>query len=268
MSRLEHAILALQQMQTTHCDTARSLPPVSAIVVTVAYLVAMLSVPVYHIGMLLWFALYPIVASPLAGSSFVSVLGRSLYALPFIALIGIFNPVFDTVPALTVGSVTLSRGWVTFASIILRGLMSVQAIVILINACGFVGLCRGLRSLGVPAFLVTQLLMVNRYMTVMLTELLTMKRARESRSYGKPKLPLRMWGQLTGQLFLRTVARAERINRAMLARGFNGTVPLYSSAAARQLSGSAVVFTVACLAVFAIMRFTDLSSFFGFSRIF
>ena len=158
MGRLEHAITRLQEMQSLRDDAGRTVGPVCGIVVTLCYLVAMLSVPVDRLGMLLWFAVYPIVASPYLGRSFTKVFLRSLYTLPFIIFIGIFNPVFDTVPAMTVGSLTVSRGWITFVSIVLRGLMSVQAIMILVEAVGFEGVCRGLRRIGVPAGLVTQLL--------------------------------------------------------------------------------------------------------------
>ncbi len=156
MSKLEQAILALQDMQTaSRGDAGHATGAVSGLLVTVAYLIAMLSVPVDHIGMLLWFAIFPILAAPIQGITFGSVFVKSLYALPFIAFIGILNPIFDGAPALTVGTVTISRGWISFVSIILRGLMSVQAMIILVAACGFEGVCRGMRKLGVPAFLVT-----------------------------------------------------------------------------------------------------------------
>ena len=137
MSKLEQAIIALQDMQSVRIEADRTISPVCGLVVTVAYLVAMLSVAVDHIGMLLWFAIYPILAAPWLGLTFNSVFIRSLYTLPFIAFIGMFNPVFDTAPALTVGSIVVSRGWISFISIIMRGLMSVQAIIILISAWRF-----------------------------------------------------------------------------------------------------------------------------------
>lgn len=267
MSKLEQAIITLQDMQSVRLSADRTIGPVCGLLVTVAFLVAMLSVPVDHIGMLLWFAVYPILAAPWLGMSFNSVFVRSLYALPFIIFIGIFNPVFDTSPALSIGSVVVSRGWITFVSIVLRGLMSVQAIIILICACGFEGVCRGMRAIGIPAFLVTQLLMVYRYMTVLLIELLNMKRARESRSYGKSRMTLKMWGQLTGQLFMRTVSRSERIHRAMLARGFNGTIPLYTPVTAGS-NRSDLIFAVVWTAAFVIFRFTNISALLGFDRLF
>lgn len=268
MSKLEHAIIALQDMQTVARGQAdRQLSPVCALVVTVVYLIAMLSVSVDNIGMLLWFAIYPIVAAPFLGMSFGTVFIKSLYTLPFIAFIGIFNPIFDTEPALTVGAMAVTRGWISFMSILLRGLMSVQAIIILVLAFGFEGVCRGMRKLGVPAFLVTQLLMVYRYMSVLLIELLNMRRARESRSYGNARLGLKMWGQMTGQLFLRTVNRSERINRAMLARGFNGAMPFYQlDRVGWRMSDT--VFALVWISVFLVLRLVNVSAVLGFDRLF
>lgn len=268
MSKLESAILALQDMQAAVCsDRDCTISPVGGLIVTLAYLISMLSVPVDHIGMLLWFAIYPILTAPLLGMTFATVFVKSLYTLPFIVFIGIFNPIFDSTVALTVGQVAVSRGWISFVSIIIRGLMSVQAIIILVCACGFEGVCRGMRKIGVPAFLVTQLLMVYRYMSVLLIELLNMKRARDSRSYGNKRLGLKMWGQMTGQLFLRTVSRSERINRAMLARGFSGTMPFYriESSGWRR---SDTVFTIAWVCAFLVLRLVNISELLGFDRLF
>ena len=64
----------------------------------------------------------------------------------------------------------VSRGWVSFVSIILRGLLSVQALLLLVYVAGFNRMCEALRRPGMPRVLVTQLLMVYRYLTVLLQE--------------------------------------------------------------------------------------------------
>ena len=52
-----------------------------------------------------------------------------------------------------------------------------------------------------------------------------MQQARDARSFGRKSYPLKVWGTLVGQLLIRTFDRAERISRAMLARGFTGRIP-------------------------------------------
>ena len=51
-----------------------------------------------------------------------------------------------------------------------------------------------------------------------------MQQARDARSFGRKSYPLKVWGTLVGQLLIRTFDRAERISRAMLARGFTGRI--------------------------------------------
>ena len=88
-------------------------------------------------------------------------------------------------------------------------------------------------------------------------EALTMRRAREARGYGGNGLPLKSWGEFAGQLFIRTVGRAERINRAMLARGFNGSMPSWrGNEQSWRLSDTLML--IICCSAFVLLRFVNL----------
>lgn len=266
MSKIEKAYFTLQEMEI-HSSENAVVDSRFNICVSVLFLIFMLSVPLGHLSMLIWFALYPIIASAWLGTSFGSVFRRSLYVLPLVALIGIFNPVIDRQPAFFIGSVGISRGWISFISILLRGLMAMQAILILIDSCGFLGICRGLRKMHVPSFLTDQLQFVYRYMSVLMLEAIAMKRARESRGFGRKSFPIKLWGVMIGQLFLRSVERSERINRAMLARGFNGTLPsIYDSV--RHPGFRDYLYLIVWTSLFAVMRFFDISSIFHLQSVF
>lgn len=264
MKKIEQAITSLQDMERG--AGASALHPVCLLLITLTYLTAMLSVPVSALGMLLWFALYPILAAPLCGLDFSSVFLKSLVALPFIALIGIFNPIIDTETAFTAGGVAVSRGWISFASIIVRGLLSVQALLILTSSVGFVRLCHSLERIGVPVLLTTQLMMVYRYLTTLLQEALDMARARRSRGYGRRNMPLKMWGPFIGQLFMRTIARSEAVNRAMLARGFTGRMPRYETVTVKWKPRD-TAFLTASAAAFAFFRFVNIAALLGLNNI-
>lgn len=260
MGKIEKTLTLLHSLEEGG-KGGEKLHPLCMLGVTLVYLTAMLSVPSGALSMLLWFALYPMVMSAIAGEDFSRIFLMSLVALPFALLIGLFNPIYDRQTAFTVGSVAVSRGWVSYLSIIVRSVLSVQALLLLTGAGGFPGLCRSLERIGVPAFLTTQLMMVYRYLTVLLQESLDMNRARQARGYGKRHLGLKMWGAFCGQLFLRTVSRAETIHRAMLARGFTGRMPRGLSAGRRwRLTDTLTLLTAA--GVFALMRFADLSRIF------
>lgn len=261
MSKLEKAYLKLQAMGYGSAGISAPCSPGMMVLSCVIYLAMMLSVPMGRLSMLIWFAIVPIFSCTWIGLSFGKIVLRSLYILPLLILIGIFNPVFDTETAITFDGIVISRGWVTFLSVIVRGLLALQSILILIEACGFTGICRGLRQLYLPAFLTDQIQFVYRYLGVLLLEALNMKRAREARGYGRKSYPIKLWGVMIGQLFLRAVDRAERINRAMEARGFKGIIPHYKETERPTgVAGWLYLTLVVGLSVF--LRFFDLSTVF------
>ncbi len=51
-------------------------------------------------------------------------------------------------------------------------------------------------------------------------------RARALRSFKSRGMGIAVFGQLVGQLLLRTIDRSQRIHQAMLSRGFNGEIRL------------------------------------------
>lgn len=227
MSRLQYVLCELDAMERTalrqsplHCLDARA-----KLLVTVVFLVTMLSVPLSRLSGIGLFFIFPIITAARGGLSYGVIFRRSLVVLPFVAFIGVFNLFYDREPAFGIGALVVTRGWITFLSIILRGLLSVQALLVLVYSTGYYRLCRSMQRLGVPSVFTTQLLFVYRYIYVLIEEAMAMQRARDARSFGRRSYPLNVWGTLVGQLLIRTFDRAERISRAMLARGFTGRIP-------------------------------------------
>lgn len=226
-NKLQRVLCELDSMERTasmfsplHRIDARS-----KLLTTVVFLVTMLSVPLTNLSELLLYFIYPIILSSMGGMSYVTVAKRSLIVLPFVAFVGVFNIFYDSEPVFYIGSVAMTAGWISFISIILRGLLSVQALIILINSTGYYRLCRSMQRMGIPSIFATQLLFVYRYIYVLIEEMMSMQRARDARSFGRKSYPLRIWGTLVGQLLVRTFDRAEQIGRAMQARGFTGRMP-------------------------------------------
>lgn len=228
-------------------------------IVTLIYIIAVLSVSLDAFQGIVIFWIFPIIACAMGGISYGEVFRKSLYTLPFIAFIGIFNPVFQREPMLVAGGVTISKGWVEFVSILLRGLLSVQIVLVLIMSTGFYRVCRGLSRMGVPSVFTTQLLLVYRYIYVLVEEAIDMDRARKSRSYGRKGYGFRMWGTFVGQLLIRTVARAQRIHLAMLSRGFTGELHSLVKSHWRMRD---TVFVAVSAMLFAACRLIDMSVIF------
>lgn len=138
------------------------LDPRAKILTTFLFLVAVISLNRYDLAGLLPFFLYPAIIIRWGYLPAGYLLRRTLIVLPFVVLIGIFNPIFDKTPLFTIGDVTITGGWVTFFSIIVRGFLTVLAALVLIATTGFHRICFSLRQLGVPAIFTDQLLFLYR----------------------------------------------------------------------------------------------------------
>lgn len=189
------------------------------------YLVAMLSLPATDLGDLLVMGCWLMLALSLAGIRLRSILQKTLFVLPLIILIGMFNPIIDRTPIATFSGIVITRGWVTFVAIVLRGVFAVSAMAMVTAGVGFRSICYALRRLGVPKLFTDQLLFLHRYLFVIVEEAEDMSRARLARSGGKNGLKLKIWTTLVGTLLIRSIDRAERIYGAMLARGYRGDMP-------------------------------------------
>lgn len=227
--RLQRLLVQLSTLERA-VPNHSAIDPRARIVVTLIYLVIMLSVPITRLTELLLYALFPIICAADVRIEYRPILRQSLIVVPFVALIGVFNIFYDREAAMTVGGVTITRGWLEFFSIIVRALLSVQALLVLVRTEGFNRICNALQRLGVPAPLTTQLAMTYRYMFVLVSQLLSLTRARAARSFGRRAMPVGEWGTIVGQLTLHTFDRAERISMAMTTRGFEGRLPDYAHA--------------------------------------
>ena len=172
----------------------------------------------------------------LARLSLASVIGRSLLVLPFVLMASAGVPfvregaVIASMP-LPWGSLSVTDvGALRFANVMSKAWLSLLMSVTLVFTTRFLDIARGLRALGIPAILVSTILLMYRYLFVLVDEAQRLLRAREARSAaaedGRSGRSL-LWrakvtGSMIGTLFLRTYERSERIYSAMLARGYTG----------------------------------------------
>lgn len=178
------------------------------LLVALVYLLSLMAVPLQRVEWLLPAALCPPLVCAVAGVNYLRLCLRSAVALPFVLGVAVVN-------------VWADGQWRPFFALLLRGVLAVQAVLLLVQSVGFYRLCRALRQLHVPALLTMQLFFLYRYIRVLLQEALSLRRAVAARAYGRRRLPLRLWALLMGQLLLRTLDRSQRIHRAMLARGYS-----------------------------------------------
>ena len=222
--------------------------------VTVAFIAVVMSFDRYALSALTPLALYPVflVAVGRVPAGFLA--RKILLAAPFAVAVGLFNPFLDRAPALTLGGWTVSAGWLSFASILLRFALTVGAAVALVACTGMYRLAAGLERLGMPRVFATQVLFLYRYLFVVAEEGGKMLRGVSLRSPAGRGLPLRTYAALVGRLLLRALERAGRIHRAMVARGFDGTI---RTGDAPRLRGADVAFALGWTGFFAVARFAD-----------
>jgi len=193
-------------------------------VTTVLFIVFVMSFPRYEVSALTPFFLYPLALLSLGQIPPGCLLKKVLVAAPFAVAVGIFNPFFDHTAGAAVGPFTVSGGWLSFASILVRFVLTVSAALALVACTGMQRLCAGLERLGLPRVLVVQLLFLYRYLFIVADEGARMLRSMELRAAARTPLRFRVYVSLVGHLLLRAMARADRVYRAMLARGFDGEV--------------------------------------------
>lgn len=180
-----------------------------------------------------WFFL--IAANALSKLGIGYTFKRSLIALPFalIAVTVLFSmpgkPVADFQIAMWNFIIT-DAGLLRFASILIRSWLSVQMAILLVAVTLFPDLIHALEHLRVPSIITTIIAFLYRYLFVLTDEVLRLLKARESRSAamaghrsgGSVLWRARVAGNMTGQLFLRSYERSDRIYNAMVSRGYTG----------------------------------------------
>jgi len=242
-------------------DTAvHRLDPRAKVFATMLFVVAVVSFPRYEVLSLFPFFLYPVLMAALGDIPAGFVARKVVAVSPFAVFVGMFNPMFDTSTVAIAPGISVSAGWISFASILVKFALTISAALLLIATTSFPGICRGLRRLGAPALFVSQLLFLYRYLFILLEEAMRVVRARDMRSFGKRGTGGRIFIRIIGSLFLRTVERAERIYGAMLARGFRGEVPSIRREALRATDG---LFVLASGFFFLLCRFVPVSEALG-----
>jgi len=234
------------------------LDPRAKVVSTILFLFTVISFPKYEIAALIPFFLFPVLLTTLGDIPVRFLLKKVVIVSPFAIFIGIFNPLLDTRTVAVIAGVTLSAGWLSFLTILIKFTLTISAALLLIATTSFPGICHALRRLGVPAIFVSQLLFLYRYLFVLMEEAMRLVRARDMRSFGEHGSGMTIVVRLIGTLFLRTVERAERVYSAMLSRGFNGDMPSVKQHSLRPVDVLYVLATISFLAIFRFVPITGL----------
>ena len=236
-----------------------SLHPLTKLWVTLTILVTATSFARDAISSLLPLLLYPVLVFTLADIPARLILKRLLLVEPLIIGIGLLNPVLDRQVSL-IGTLAISHGWLTLASIILKSSLTILAALLLVATTDLSQLAGALRLMRIPRLMVTLLILIYRYLSVLAGEAARTLRAYALRAPGHPGVRIAAWGSLAGMLLLRSFDRAERLYQAMQLRGFSGDFPL---GAAGRLSWKDAAWLAGWLGLCLLARSTDLPAALG-----
>lgn len=223
MSKISDAIYGIHYMDTlaSRDQWVNRLHPLVKFIITISYIVAVVSFDKYDIIGLAGMVIYPIAVFILSDLSFLDSVKRLRVVLPLICLVGILNPFFDKNYMLIAG-VQVSAGVLSMITLILKGIFSLLASYLLIATTSVDKLCYAFCMLHVPKAMVTQFMLTYRYITVLLEEVNRITQAYALRAPSQKGVHFKVWGSLTGQLLLRSIDRANNVYESMLLRGYQG----------------------------------------------
>lgn len=262
MASIHAAVLDLKRLDLLgRMDTPlHRLDARAKVLVTLVFILCVVSYGRFELSALLPFFIFPVTMIALSTIPPLFIARKIALLCPFVLVIGAFNPLFDREIIVQIGPLGISGGWISYASILIRSILTVGSAFILVGLTGFTSVCQALERLGMPQVFAVQLMFLYRYIFVLADEASRASRARELRSCGKKGLGIRSFGSLVGHLLLRTWQRAERIHMAMLARGFTGE---FRSGPQSGFGSSEFMFVLAWSALFIFLRLQNVSNLLG-----
>ena len=262
MDKLSRAQAELFSMDTMAEGTSavHRLHPLCKLIVTIVYVLIVVSFYKYDFSGLAVMLLYPVLLFQAAEIPIHVCFYKLRVVLPFVCAVGLANPFLDHTPLLQIGNLVVTGGVISMLTLMFKGCLALMASFLLVATTPVDVLCGALRRIHVPAVLTTLLLLVYRYIGVIMGEASVMAQAYSLRAPGQKGIHISAWGSFLGQLLLRSIDRAGELYHSMVLRGFQGE--FYYIEVPKWKPGS-VMFTLAAIVFFACARFFDIAQLIG-----
>ncbi|KAB1441162.1 cobalt ECF transporter T component CbiQ [Pseudodesulfovibrio senegalensis] len=223
---------------------------------------ALLTVPIALVNtqLTVWCALVlACVLTLLALLDPIHVFRRLIVVNLFIAFLWVFLPFSTPGDAVfAVGPLTATQQGVRLALLLtFKSNAAVITLMALVGTIPMRDMGPAMQSLGIPAKLCHLLLFTYRYIFVIRQEYETMIRAMQARGFrpGTNTHTYRSYAWLVGMLLVRSWDRAERVNNAMLCRGFSGRLYTLSH---HRITAADTLFALTCVLLGASLTALDL----------
>lgn len=262
MNKAEKAALELQEMDDLAAQDSpmHRLAPLAKLLVTVAFILTVVSFNKYDMTGLLPMVLLPVFGYQVSGISIGTCFRKLGIVMPLVCAVGLLNPFFDRQILFRVESVAISGGVISMLTLMMKGVLCLMASFLLAATTPIEEICRAFRQLHVPKMLTSLLLLTFRYVSVLLEEVAIMTEAYHLRAPGQKGIHISAWGSFLGQLLLRSMDRAEALYESMLLRGFHGE---FHYASGRKTSRYSLGFVIVCLCVMILFRNINIPAMLG-----
>lgn len=232
--------------------------PFVKLTVTIAYILLVVSYDMDNLTGLMPMMLIPAVLFGLSDISVLTGLYKLRLVLPLVIVIGIWNPILNHTPAVTIGDIIVSEGMISFITLILKSVMTLLMSFLLIATTGIDGVCMALRKAHVPGVLVTLIMITYRYINVLILEAATMWEAYHLRAPGQKGVKINAWGSFLGGLLLRSMDRASDLYESMRLRGFNGDFDYISQKKITLLDAAFAIILIFIMVIFRVFNIANL----------
>ena len=253
------AVEAFHEIERTRQERG-SVPPVARLGVVVAFLLTVVSFGKYDLASLSALLLYPVSLVCFERMPLFSAFRRYWFLLLPVFLLGAANPFFDRTPAASIGGIEVSGGWLSFAVLTLKGMLSFAVGWSLLRKIGVEGLAEAFAALRLSPSFGLSVLLMHRYLVLMIKEVNRMRDAYALRS-GTLSRAIRpsSWGPFVGLLLMRSMDRASSVQTALELRGGgNGVVHLVTAETRNGRSiAIGVAYFVGWVTFFAVARFFE-----------
>ena len=177
---------------------------------------------------------------------------RLVLEAPFLAF-AVLLPFVAAGPRVDLGPLSLSESGLWGAwNVVAKGTLGAFAAVLLVSTTELAAVLRGLERLHGPRAFTTVAGFMVRYADVVSGEMHRMSVARRSRGHDPRWLwQARAVAASAGALFVRSYERGERVYLAMVARGYDGAIPVLHDDAARAPTWTAALAPPAAAATLA-----------------
>lgn len=201
------------------------------LIVSILFIILMTSMNSLHLALIggaFMGGLLAMARIPLA-----SVLKRLLWVVPFACMLVLFLPFMrEGTPIYSIHVFNLTftatrQGLMDAFLLLTRAVAAILTVILLTLTTDLNQLLMSMEALYVPRIFTSLIEFIIRYFYVLGNEWRRIINARKSRGFDEKESifkvnALRNFGQMLGNLFLRSYQRSERVHLAMMARGFNG----------------------------------------------